>query len=185
MNFKEVLEKLGACAVKTLTDAKALVAEAHGALLACFQDLEAKSAALVTANEEIARLNATVTELNGKVTDLSANLAAETERANTAVTGTITVLGSAGITVTKLETAEIKSAAKKHAEEISHNLLAARGIKPLPEVLKDPATLEANLSTDEGILAAYLALKPGTPESIAFSEKHSAALWRAQSKPRK
>ncbi len=181
MNFKEILEKLGASAVKTLTDAKALLSEATAALATCFADLESKSAALVTANEEIARLNATVTELNGKVTELSANLAAETERANTTVTGTITVLGSAGITVTKLETAQIKSAAQKHAEEISHNLLAARGIKPLPEVLKNPAEIEANLSTDEGILDAYLAM-PAGPERIAFLEKHEAAIWRANTK---
>jgi uncharacterized phage infection (PIP) family protein YhgE len=182
MNFKELLEKLGASAVKTLTDAKALLAEAHTAFSALVLDFEAKATALVTAQEQITALNATVAELNGKVQELTASLATETERANTAVTGTIQVLGSAGIVVTKLEVGEIKQAATARAEAIGHELLAARGIKPLPEQLK-PAdeALDANLSTDAGILAAYMELKPGSPESIAFSEKHRDALWRAQS----
>ncbi len=182
MNFKEILEKLGACAVKTLTEAKALIAEAHTSFVALVADYEAKSSALVTAQQEITTLNATVAELNGKVTDLAASLATETERANTAVTGTITVLGSAGIKVTKLEPAELKAAATTRAEALGHELLAARGIKPLPEQLKaaDEA-IEANLSTDAGKLEAYLSM-PAGPDRVAFLEKHKDAIWRAQTK---
>jgi uncharacterized protein YoxC len=180
MNFKELLEKLGATAVKTLTEAKALIAEAHASFVTLVADYEAKSSALVTAQQEIATLNATVTEINGKVADLSANLASATEQANSAIAGTITVLGSAGIVVTNLEAGEIKKAVCARAEAIGHELLAARGIKPLPEQLKSAdEVLEANLSTDAGKLEAYLAM-PAGPERVAFLEKHNAAIWRAQ-----
>lgn len=185
MNFSEILAKLGSATVKTLTEAKALLVEAHAAFAALVTDFEAKAAALVTAEQELSRLNATVTELNGKVAELTANLAVESERADTAVAGTISVLGSAGIVVSKLEVSELKAAASARAEALGHELLAARGIKPLPEQLK-PASevVGANLSTDEGILAAYLEM-PAGPDRIAFLQKHNAAIWRAQSATKK
>ncbi len=54
----------------------------------------------------------------------------------------------------------------------THSAAAARAI----------GKIEAKLETDEEIAMAYLQLKPGTAESIAFVEKHKAALWRINSK---
>lgn len=97
----------------------------------------------------------------------------------------VATLSEAGVKVEKFEPAALKAALSTRIESEAQTLLAARGMKPLPEQLKSPE-LEAKLETDAQVEEAYLALKPGTAESIAFVEKHREALWRINSaKPRR
>lgn len=135
-------------------------------------EAETQLAAAIKAKSEI---EASLNSANNLVTELKTELAG-------VQTGVIAQLAAVGVKVDKLEPEPLKAALKSRIEGEAQCLLAARGIKPLPESLK-PAeeAVAANLSTDAGILAAYLEHKPGSPESIAFSEKHRDALWRAQS----
>lgn len=84
-----------------------------------------------------------------------------------------------GVKLDKYEVSAARAALHARAETLSHELLAARGMKPLPEQIKaSDEQAETNPQSDEQLAAAYLAMKPGSPESIAFAEKHSEALWR-------
>jgi hypothetical protein len=181
MNFTEFLAKLGSAVTKTLTDAKALLTEAHTMLAAAVAEIEAKASALsvaeaslITARAELATANANLVTANASITEL-------TEKAATIETGTLAILKSAGLAVEKLDKEAITTATKKRAEALGHELLAARGIKPLPEQLNDAldTVATADLSTDEKILAAYDALPLGTPAREQFFAKHEAAIWRA------
>lgn len=90
-------------------------------------------------------------------------------------------LASVGIRVAKFDKTTVEAGLKAHAEARGQELLAARGIKPLPEKLADPAEATATLTTDAQIAEAYLKLKTGSAESIAFVEQHREALWRHNS----
>lgn len=178
MNFRDLIATLSAALPKSLADAKALIAQSASALTAAVAELDTKIAALATAEQATATANAALATAQASLATVTTDLQAAIERANTAETGVLSVLKSAGLTVEKLDPAAIKAAVSTRAETIGHELLAARGMKPLPEAIKS-SEVEAKLQTDDEIAAAYLEMKPGSPESIAFLEKHQAAIWRA------
>lgn len=95
---------------------------------------------------------------------------------DTAITA---ALSEAGVKVEKLDGASIKTALTAKIESEAQTLLASRGMKPLPETITKPEAKD--LKTDEQIEAAYLSMKPGSAESVAFVETHREALWRIQS----
>lgn len=178
MNFSEFLAKLGSAAVKTLTDAKLLLGEA--------------STQFASAIEHIAALDVKIEAFSNKINSLESDLTAAISEKDEAVAALaardsviVATLSEAGVKVEKFEPAALKAALSTRIESEAQTLLAARGMKPLPEQLKSPE-LEAKLETDAQVEEAYLALKPGTAESIAFVEKHREALWRINSaKPRR
>lgn len=181
MNFTEILARLGSVTVKTLSDARAMLAESVAALSAAVADLQAKSEALVSAQSELVQIKATHEQVVSELASVKQDLAAATERAAVAEGGTLAVLAESGIKIAKLEAPALKSALASRIEGEAQTLLAARGIKPLPEKLNSGAEIEANLSSEAQILAAYEAM-PAGPERIAFYSKHEAAIWRAFNK---
>lgn len=120
-------------------------------------------------------------------------LKAELATANTAKTEAVTALAArdttltatlaeVGVKVAKLDGPTIKAALTARIESEAQVLLAARGIKPLPEKIKDGTQIDAKLETDEQIATAYMALPHGTAESVAFLEKYKDAIWRSHTR---
>ena len=204
MKFKEIISAVG-LSPKTLDAAKSAIATAQPALdsvAALFTAANLDIDALLGAGPDALKTHLSTahqTALDGVKAELSvANEAkgvldaalteaktakATAEAALAARDGVITsTLAEAGIKVEKLEAATIKTALKSRIESEAQTLLAARGIKPLPEKLSNGTEINANLETDEQVAEAYLQMKPGSAESVAFVEKHKEALWRIQSK---
>jgi uncharacterized phage infection (PIP) family protein YhgE len=179
MNFQEILAKLGVAAASTLTDARALLLEATTALGTAASELTAAQATITTLQESVTALNLSLDAAKQEMATHAADLSAAQETAATAVTSTLSALAAAGLKVEKLEPDAIKAAAHARAEALGHELLAARGIKPLPEQIKAAGdVVEAHLSSDDGILTAYEAMPTG-PARVEFYAKHEAAIWRA------
>lgn len=181
MNFQEILAKFGSATIKTLGDARSALAEVMAGLTAAaaqVTELEARAVAAETKlAEESAKCVQAAADLiaaNGKVTDLSNDLA-------TVTSGTISALAGAGIVVEKLDADTIKAAAKTRAEAMGHELLAARGIKPLPVQVSEDANATGKPATDAEILAAYEAMPAGQAR-LDFLSKNQEAIWRAHSK---
>jgi hypothetical protein len=180
MNFAEFLAKLGSAANKTLTDAKALLVECATHLTAAVARIGEVEAANTAFQSEITTLRASLLAAEASVTTLTGEKNSLTEQLAAQSAGVISVLATAGIKVEKLDPDAIKSAANARAETLGHELLAARGMKPLPEQLKPADEVEEknDLSSDAKILAAYEAMPTG-PERVAFLTKHEQAIWRA------
>lgn len=179
MNFSELLTKLGNTAVTTLAAAKSALAEAVAGLTAAVAQIGELETKLSSVNTQLAESIAAHGKTSEELATVRADLATAQEQAGTAVSGTISILAQAGIKVDKLEPEALKTAAHARAEALGHELLAARGMKPLPEEVKKSGEVEAKLSTDKEILGAYEAM-PAGPERIAYLEKHEKAIWAAQ-----
>jgi len=137
--------------------------------------LDELSAKLTAAESAKADSDAKLAEVAAARTTAEAALAARD--------GEITAtLASVGVKVEKFEPAALKAALESRISTEAQAFLAARGMKPLPEEVKKSVEVEAKLSSDDQIGEAYLALKPGSPESIAFLQKHNDAIWRYRSK---
>jgi len=182
MNFKEFLATLSAAAPKSLSEAKLLLGQAASHFTTLLADFDAKVAAHAADQQALSEARATLATVQvdlasatGRVTELTSELAA-------VHTGALATLASAGITVEKFDPEAIKAAAAARAEILGHELLAARGMKPLPEAIKQPVEVEAKLSTDAEIMTAYEAMPLGAPERADFYKKHEAAIWRAWQK---
>lgn len=181
MTIQETIAKLAGAPVKTLTDARAALAESVAGLTAAaaqIGELEARAlAAELKLSDESAKLATSAADL----VSVNAKLTESTEAFSAVTTMTISALSDAGLKVEKLDADSIKSAAKSRAEAMGHELLAARGIKPLPEQIKVGENSAAAPLTDSEILAAYEAMPVG-PARVSFLAKHEAAIWRAFSK---
>lgn len=178
MNPKDFLATLSSALPKSLSDAKALLTQAAAQFTTLLAEVDAKAAAhaadlqaLSDARATLATVQAELTTATGRVNELTSEIAA-------VHTGALATLASAGITAEKFDADSIKAAAAARAAALGHELLAARGIKPLPEQLKPAGEVEAKLSTDAEVLTAYEAM-PAGPERIAFYSKHQDAIWRA------
>lgn len=182
MNLSEILAKLGSATVKTLADAKAYLAEAGDGLTVAAAQIGELETKLSSVNTQLSESIAAHGKTSEELATVRADLATAQEDAATAVTGTIATLAQAGIKVDKLDPESLKSAIHARAEAIGHELLAARGMKPLPEAIKQPGEIEAKLSTDAEIMAAYEALPLNDPGRADFYKQHEAAIWRAWQK---
>lgn len=181
MNFAEIIETLRSASAKTLTEAKALLSRAADALAASVGQLAEANTALETARQQLSAKAEELTAAQSRITELTASLNAAQETAATAVSGVIAQLAAAGVKVDKLEPEPLQAALKARIEGEAQTLLAARGIKPLPEQLRSAADPAAGSpSSDAQILATYEKM-PAGPERIAFLEKHKDTIWRAQS----
>lgn len=175
MTLAELAAKISA-PVKNLSDARTLLAEAAAAVAA-------SEARLVELDAHRVTDQATIAELQGKVDTSATALAASVVQVEeisaqlaTVQSGTLEALASAGIKCEKLDPALIKAATLGRAESISHELLAARGMKPLAEIITAAGEVEAPLTTPAQIVAAYEAM-PAGPERTAFLARHEQAIW--------
>lgn len=180
MNISEILAKLSTATVKTLADARAFLAEAINGLSAAVDQLKIAAEEVATLKAAIVAKDADLAAAQLNINELAAKLSTAEEQAATAVSGTISVLSSSGIKVDKLEPEPLKAALKARVESEAQTLLAARGIKPLPEEPRATTDLaEPALNTDAAILAKYESM-PAGPERIAFLDQHRDAIWRGQ-----
>jgi len=204
MKFSAFLASLTAATFNTLAQGRDLVAQA----VAQFQAIGALfTAASLDADEllaggpdslkqKIEALNqaAVTSAIEAKAADLAAvhaaaidglkteHLAAMTKAIQTKESEALNCFEDVGVKLEKYDPAAARAGLQARAETLSHELLAARGMKPLPEKIAEPAAAASAPQTDEQIAAAYLEMKPGSAESIAFAEEHSEALWRHASR---
>lgn len=171
MKFTELLAKLGATTAKTLNEARELLTEATAGLAAAVEQIATLTSQASASEQARSALESQLTMANGKITELTTELAS-------VQTGVIAQLAAVGIKVEKLEPEPLKAALAARIESEAQVLLAARGIKPLPEQIKPSGEIDAALSTDAAILAQYESMPPGE-ERVAFLTKHEAAIWRA------
>lgn len=179
MNFKEFLATLSAALPKSLSEAKLLLGQASTHFTALLADFDAKVAAHAADQQALTEARATLATVQAELTTATVRVTELTSEIAAVHTGALATLASAGITADKFDADSIKAAAAARAETLGHELLAARGMKPLPEVVNS-GEVEAKLSTDAEILAAYEAM-PAGPVRLAFLDKHKAAIWAAHS----
>lgn len=183
--MKDFLAILSAATPKSLSEAKLLLGQAASHFTTLLADFDAKVAAHAADQQALSEARATLATIqvdlasaNGRVTELTSELAS-------AHTGAIAALASAGIKVEKFEADSIKAAASARAEALGHELLAARGLKPLPEAVAAPEAAtggKVDLSSPEKLLAHYETLALGSPERAAFFKANEQAIWAAWSK---
>jgi hypothetical protein len=183
--MKDFLAILSAATPKSLSEAKLLLGQAASHFTTFLAEFDAKVAAhaadlqaLSEARASLATMQVDLASANGRVTELTSELAA-------VHTGALSALASAGIAAEKFDADSIKAAASKRAEALGHELLAARGLKPLPEAIN--ATAEAtgskvDISSPEKLLAHYESLAIGTTERADFFKANEQAIWAAWSK---
>lgn len=140
----------------------------------------AHKAALDTVTAQLAEANAAKGDVEAKLAEASAAKTVAEAALAARDTSIIATLATAGVKVEKFEPVSLKAALDSRISTEAQSFLAARGIKPLPDVIKKTGEeIDAALSTDEQKVSAYLKLAHGSAESIAFLDKHKDAIWRA------
>jgi len=124
--------------------------------------------------------------VTAKLTEAEAGLTAATKSKDEAVSALAArdaeltaTLAASGVKVDKIDADTIKAALAAKISSEAQSFLAARGMKPLPEQVKESEAASKKPVTDDEIAAAYLALKAGSNESISFLEEHRDAIWRS------
>ncbi len=168
---------------KTTFDQAALDAKLAEQKTALTAELStAHKTALDTITAQLAEANTAKGDLEAKLSEAcAAKITAEAALASRD-SSLIATLATAGVKVEKIDAVAIKTAMDSKISTEAQAFLAQRGIKPVPEVIKKPDAIEAQLTTDEQKVAAYLAMPHGSAESVAFLKKHEDAIWRAHSK---
>lgn len=185
MDFRAFLATLSAALPKSLSDAKQILSDAAVALTAAIAELDLKITALSQAERDLATARADLEARKGELATATQTI--ETLRGEVAsVNATaMSALSAAGIKAEKFEVESIKAAAAARAETLSHELLAARGLKPLPENVKESGSApDAALTTDEAIFAKYDSMPIGNARQD-FLAQHRDAIWRHHSKIQK
>lgn len=178
MDFRAFLATLSAVLPKSLSDAKQILSDAAVALTAAIAELDLKITALSQAEKDLASARADLEARKGELATATQTI--ETLRGEVAsVNATaMSALSAAGIKAEKFEVESIKAAASARAESLSHELLAARGLKPLPETLKEDGAPGAPTG-DAAIYDKWESMAVG-PVRWEYYDKNKDAIWREQ-----